>query len=485
MIPDPHLPDPGLSVASPTKTPGRCATLMVQGASSSAGKSLVVTALARHFARLGLKVAPFKAQNMSNNARVVAGGEIGSAQYYQALAAGVTPDVRMNPVLIKPEAGGSQVILHGRPAPEISDIPWTRRADLLWPAIRDSLASLRGDADLILIEGAGSPAEINLWDSDLANMRVASEADAPVILVADIDRGGAFAHLYGTWALLPEIWRSRIRGFLLNKFRGDPTLIEPAPADLEVLTGVPTIGLIPWLHHDLPDEDAASLHQQSFSASTVVAVISYPTISNFDEFRLLAQGAQIRWAHRPADLDGADFVILPGSKDVPADLRWLHDSGLAAAIRRRVVDDQPVLAICGGLQMLGERIDDRNESVPGLGLLPVTTEFKPAKTVTRASLTLKRLNPPWDRLNGHTVDTYEIRHGRVSSLSDPSSTPPYWQHGPLLGLTGHGLLESPAVVKALIGSEPDRTLDQTFDRLADAIEHHCDTEFIHSLLEPK
>ena len=461
------------------------AALMVQGASSSAGKSLLVTALARYFTRLGRRVAPFKAQNMSNNARVVAGGEIGSAQYYQALAAGITPDVRMNPVLVKPEAAGSQVILRGRPAPGISELPWKQRADLLWPAIRDSLESLRPDTDLILIEGAGSPAEINLWDSDLANMRVAAEADAPVILVADIDRGGAFAHLYGTWALLPEEWQPRIRAFILNKFRGNPDLIEPAPAELEALTGVPTIGLVPWLHHDLPDEDAAGLHHPSATASSTVAVVHYPTISNFDEFRLLAQVAQIRWSRRPADLDGADFVILPGSKDVPADLRWLHDSGLSDAIRRRVSAGHPVLGICGGLQMLGERIDDQHESVSGLGLLPVNTAFKPSKTVSRATLAVEQLNPPWDRLNGHSVDTYEIRHGRVSSSSDPSTSPAFYQQGPILGITGHGLLESPAVVEALIGLAPDRTLDQTFDHLADAIEHHCDTQFLNSLLEAK
>ncbi len=461
------------------------ATLMVQGVSSSAGKSLVVTALARYFARSGLKVAPFKAQNMSNNARVVAGGEIGSAQYYQALAAGVTPDVRMNPVLVKPEAHGSQVILRGRPAPDMSDMPWKRRADLLWPAISESLESLRAGSELILIEGAGSPAEINLWDCDLANMRVAVEADAPVILVADIDRGGAFAHLYGTWALLPDKWRLRIRAFLLNKFRGDPALVEPAPADLEALTGVPTIGLIPWLHHDLPDEDAAGLQPALSKNAPTVAVVHYPTISNFDEFRLLAGVAQIRWARHPDDLGGADFVILPGSKDVPADLRWLQDSGLAAAINRRVAAGHPLLGICGGLQMLGERLHDQNESIPSLGLLPVATEFKPAKTVTRSTLTLDRLTPPWDPLNGHTVDTYEIRHGRVSSISDPSADHAFFQDGPILGLTGHGLLESPAVVKALIGREPDRTLDQTFDRLADAIEQHSDTEFIHALLESK
>ncbi len=214
-----------------------------------------------------------------------------------------------------------------------------------------------------------------------------------------------------------------------------------------------------------------------------VAVVHYPTISNFDESCLLAGVAQICWARHADDLDAADLVVLPGSKDAPADLRWLQDSGLATAIRRRIDAGHPFLGICSGLQMRSKRLDDRVGSVPGLGLLPVTTEFNPAKTVTRSTLTMKQLEPPWELLNDHTVDTYENRHGRVISPSDPSSAPGYFQNVPILGLTGHCLLESPAVIKALIGREPDHTLDQTFDRLADAIEQHCGTQFIHSLLE--
>lgn len=232
-------------------------SLMVQGVSSGAGKSLVVAGLCRSLARRGIRVAPFKAQNMSNNASVVDGGEIGTAQWLQALAAGVTPDVRMNPVLLKPESDTrSQVVVNGQVSRELTEAPWRGRSQRLWPAVVDAFESLRADYDVILIEGAGSPAETNLWADDVVNMAMADHAEASVLLVADIDRGGAFAHLYGTWSLLPPHWQKRIDGFLLNKFRGDESLLAPAPADLEARTGVPTVGVLPWLDHDLPTRRA-------------------------------------------------------------------------------------------------------------------------------------------------------------------------------------------------------------------------------------
>src|SRR6266536_3259293 len=232
---------------------------MVQGASSSAGKSLLTTALARAFHRRGVDVAPFKAQNMSNNARVVAGGEIGVAQYLQALAAGLEPDVRMNPVLVKPEGDSqSQVVVNGQVDGVLSGKPWRGRGAALWPPIEAALHSLLDEFELVVIEGAGSPAEINLRTTDLANMRVALAARAPVVLVADIDRGGAFAHLYGTWSLLGGTERALVRGFVLNKFRGDTALLPPAPRRLAALTGVETLGVIPWLEHGPPDEEGAA-----------------------------------------------------------------------------------------------------------------------------------------------------------------------------------------------------------------------------------
>src|SRR6185437_1016403 len=282
---------------------------MIQGASSSAGKSLVTAGLARALHRRGIDVAPFKAQNMSNNARVVDGGEIGTAQYLQALAAGLEPEVRMNPVLVKPEGDTrSQVVILGRPDLELSRRAWRDRRGALWPAIESSLRALLAEHELVLLEGAGSPAEVNLRDTDLANMRSAKLARAAVAVVADIDRGGAFAHLYGTWALLREDERAMLAGFVLNKFRGDPGLLAPAPEQLEELTGVPTVGVLPWLRHELPDEDGAFVTQTN-GAGRVVAVVRYPTASNLDELKPLEQVAHVRWATRPSDLEDAALVV--------------------------------------------------------------------------------------------------------------------------------------------------------------------------------
>jgi adenosylcobyric acid synthase len=452
------------------------AALMVQGVSSWAGKSLLATALARVFARRGVRVAPFKGQNMSNNARVVAGGEIGTAQYLQALAAGVEPDVRMNPVLVKPEGERqSQVIVDGRPDAALSGTPWRGRGAALWPPIDRALRSLLAEYELVVIEGAGSPAEINLRDTDLANMRVAEVAAARVVLVADIDRGGAFAHLYGTWALLPERERESIGGFVLNKFRGDPLLLPPAPAELEARTGVPVIGVLPWLEHGLPDEDGAA---QRGGTGAVVAVVRYPTASNLDEFRLLEQVARVDWVTEAARLEGADLVVLPGSKHVAADLAWLRRTGIAAAVATRARAGGRVLGICGGLQMLGDRLDDAagvDGSASGLGLLPVSTRFEGAKVTATGDVHLPELPSPWRELSSIAYTGYEIRHGRT--------TPPQAvvSQGAVLGLLAHGAFESEAVLEALFGRVPARSLDDVFDDLADAVEHHLDTDRLLAL----
>ena len=239
----------------------RARCVMVLGTTSGAGKSWLATALCRWYARQGLRVAPFKAQNMSNNARVVEGGEIGSAQYFQALAARVAPEVRMNPLLLKPERDThSQVVLLGQVSAELTGLPWRGRSERVWPQIAASLDALRAENDVVVIEGAGSPAEINLMASDIVNLRVARHADARCLLVTDIDRGGAFAHLYGTWALMPEADRALLKGFVLNRFRGDASLLSPAPEQLQALTGVPTVATLPmWWQHGLPEEDVSSM----------------------------------------------------------------------------------------------------------------------------------------------------------------------------------------------------------------------------------
>jgi adenosylcobyric acid synthase len=457
--------------------------LMVQGVSSWSGKSLVTTALARALRRRGIDVVPFKAMNMSNNARVADGGEIGTAQYLQALAAGVKPDVRMNPVLVKPEGDNrSQVVLLGRPDLELSRMRWRSRSGQLWPVIERALGELLTAHELVLIEGAGSPAEINLRDSDLANMRTATAAGAPVLLVADINRGGAFAHLYGTWALLPDHERAMIAGFLLNKFRGDATLLAPAPARLQELTGVPTLGVLPWLHHGLPDEDGAATPASPAASGRAVAVVRYPTASNLDEFKPLDELGVLRWATRPADLEDAALVVLPGSKHVAADLVWLRGCGLERPIRDRARRGAPVLGICGGLQMLGERIRDDagvDGSADGLGLLALETAFAAAK---RTELTVTRfasLPHPWAALSGAPVSGYQIRHGETRPRQPIDEALPDglgFIAGPVLGIYVHGLFESPATVKALLGATPARSLERAFDELADALEEHVDID---------
>jgi adenosylcobyric acid synthase len=452
------------------------AALMVQGASSWAGKSLLTTALVRFFARRGVRVAPFKGQNMSNNARVVAGGEIGVAQYLQALAAGVEPDVRMNPVLVKPEGERqSQVVVDGRADLALSATPWRGRASELWPPIERALRSLLGEFELVVIEGAGSPAEINLRDTDLANMRVALAAEAPVLLVVDIDRGGAFAHLYGTWSLLRGAERASIRAFVLNKFRGDASLLPPASAELERLTGVPVIGVLPWLEHGLPDEDGAAPRGGSGAA---VAVVRYPTASNLDEFRALEQVARVDWVTGPHEFADAEVVVLPGSKHVAADLQWLHRTGFSKAIATRAGAGGRVVGICGGLQMLGDRLDDEagvDGSADGLGLLPVTTRFQREKLARRGVVRFGELTDPWTSLSGVEFDGYEIRHGRLEPAADVVA------RGSVLGLAAHGAFESASVLEALFGRAPERSLDTVFDELADSVEAHLDTERILAL----
>lgn len=462
--------------------------LMVQGASSWAGKSLLVTALARLFARRGVAVAPFKGQNMSNNARVVDGGEIGVAQYLQALAAGIEPDVRMNPVLVKPEGDErSQVVLLGRPDLKLSCAPWRTRAPSLWPAIESSLRSLASEYELLLIEGAGSPAEINLLSTDLANMRVARLAGASVLLVADIERGGAFAHLYGTWALLEPEERTLVRGFVLNKFRGDPALLPPGPERLEELTGIPLVGVVPRFEHGLPDEDGAAPPPRTETPRPVVVVVRYPTASNLDEFKPLEQVADLVWAATPREFEGANLVVLPGSKHVAGDLAWLRRTGLDEALAGRARAGGRVLGICGGLQLLGETIEDPagvDGGGRGLGLLPLTTIFSREKRTRRTSSRFAELDPPWSELSGREVAGYEIRHGATQATGPVTASLPDglgFAAGPVLAIYLHGLFEQPELVAALLGAAPVRSLDAELDRLADEVERHLDVDELLAL----
>jgi adenosylcobyric acid synthase len=354
-----------------------------------------------------------------------------------------------------------------------------KRAPRLWPVIERSLRQLLAEHELVLLEGAGSPAETNLRDTDLANMRAALVADARVVLVADIDRGGAFAHLYGTWALLSEAERGLLAGFVLNKFRGDPGLLPPAPEQLEQLTGVPTLGVIHWLDHGLPDEDGAATPPARFGRRSV-AVVRYPTASNLDEFKQLEQVADVRWAGRPEEVEDADLVILPGSKHVAADLAWLVQTGIGAAVKRRARAGRPVLGICGGLQMLGQRLEDGagvDGSGDGLGLLPLRTEFAASKRTKRTSSCFGPLSGPWRALAGKAITGYEIRHGhsfKTGPIDDALPDGLGFASRSVLGIYLHGLFEQPEVLAAVFGVRPARSLDEAFDRLADAVERHLD-----------
>ncbi len=495
--------------------------IMVLGTTSGAGKSWLTTALCRHYARQGLKVVPFKAQNMSNNARVVASsngqGEIGSAQYFQSLAAKAMPDVRMNPLLLKPERDThSQVVLMGQVSEEMSQMPWRGRSLKVWPVIAQALDELMAEYDVVVIEGAGSPAEINLHVSDIVNMRVALHSNAACLLVTDIDRGGAFAHLYGTWALLPENERALIKGFVLNKFRGDASLLAPAPQMLQDLTGIPTVATLPmWWQHGLPEEDGV-FDDRSVAAGAVtltVAVIAYPRISNLDEFQPLKNipGVRLTWVRSPSELAGlqaSDWIILPGSKHTSGDLAWLRLQGLDGAIARHANQGGAVLGICGGLQMLGEALVDSHGidgNGPGLGLLPLVTAFETAKTVQRTQTrfdagmadTAAGASGPWAALVGAQVCGYEIHHGHTSqhpAMAEAGDVARAvlpnglgWQNGAgnVLGLYLHGLFEDPSALQALFGKRlggPVPTLDVVFDGLADYIEQHFEPGVLAGML---
>ena len=513
---------------------------MVLGTSSGAGKSWLTTALCRYYARQGLKVAPYKAQNMSNNARVVAptlvvsgtplpadahgfcrsglaknsGGEIGSAQYFQALAARALPDVRMNPLLLKPEKDThSQVVLMGQVDAELSRMEWRGRSERVWPVVAQALDELLAENDVVVIEGAGSPAEINLKSNDIVNMRVALHANAACLLVTDIDRGGAFAHLYGTWAMLEPAEQKLIKGFVLNKFRGDASLLAPGPQMLKELTGVSTVATLPmWWQHGLPEEDgmfddrstsmapALPARGDPFvrSAPLVIAVIAYPRISNLDEFQPLKNvpGVRLKWVRNPGQLVDADWIILPGSKATSADLDWLRTQGLDQAIAAHAGRGGAVLGICGGLQMLGEALIDLHGvdgNGPGLGLLPVVTVFDEAKTVRHRAAGFSALHGLWASLSQVQVQGYEIHHGQTALHSAMAAAGDVahpvmpeglaWQNGAgnVLGLYLHGLFEDPRALQALFGVATP-TLDSVFDGLADYIGRHFDPGVLQSLI---
>lgn len=427
--------------------------MLVAGTSSDAGKSVVVAGLCRLLARRGTRVAPFKAQNMSNNSAVtVEGGEIGRAQAIQARAAGLEPSVRFNPILLKP--GGdrtSQLVVRGQVVDTVTAASYFTHRDRLADLVVSELSDLRRDFDAVICEGAGSPAEINLRATDVANMGLARAANLPVVLVGDIDRGGLLAHLFGTVAVLDPEDQAHISGFIVNKFRGDPALLEPGLRQLSSMTGRPTYGVLPYadqLWLDAEDSLSVVAHRVVGTPSPPVgeqwlrvAAVRLPRISNSTDVEALAcePGVLVRWATEPADLADADLIVLPGSKATVADLGWLRDRGLAGGIADHARSGKPVLGICGGFQMLCGRIEDCVESgtgqVEGLGLLDADIVFAPDKV-------LRRWNSP---LRG-----YEIHHGRLARCAETAwfdvdgqaPEPPGVMRDAVFGTHWHGLLDN-------------------------------------------
>ncbi|MDL4777455.1 MULTISPECIES: cobyric acid synthase [Thermomonosporaceae] len=477
--------------------------LLVAGTTSDAGKSVLTAGLCRWLARQGVRVAPFKAQNMSLNSMVTAdGAEIGRAQYTQALAAGVEPRAIMNPVLLKPGSDRrSQVVVLGRPIAEVDALEYGAHKERLRRVVADSLAELRAAHDVVVCEGAGSPAEINLRAGDLANMGLARAAGLPVIVVADIDRGGVFASLYGTVALLEPADQALVAGFVINKFRGAAELLAPGLEQLRALTGRPTLGVLPWtLGLYLDSEDTLALDAPRPAAAAPygrqtlrVAVVRFPRVSNFTDLDALEcePGVTVRYAASPGDLDDADLVVLPGTRATVSDLAWLREKGLAAEIARRAAEDRPVLGICGGYQMLARRIDDDVESgagrVDGLGLLPTMVTFADDKILGR----------PTGRAYGEPVRAYEIHHGLV----DVEGGEPFLDGcrlGAVYGTTWHGALENDGFRRAFLADvarragrdftpAPDvsfaRLREATLDALGDLVEEHLDTDALWRIIE--
>lgn len=412
--------------------------IMVQGTASNVGKSLIVAALCRIFRQDGWRVAPFKSQNMSNNSYITPDGlEIGRAQGVQAEAAGIPATADMNPILLKPSGEyQSQVVIHGRPHATMNFRSYRREGyEMAARAIQDSLGRLRSQYEIVVIEGAGSPAEVNLKERELVNMRIAAWADAPVLLAADIDRGGALAALVGTLALLEPAEQERVAGLIINKFRGDRGLLEPAVAFLEERTGKPVVGVLPYLDIDLEAEDSQALPAGSGRPDggggrpggdgdfLRICALRLPRVSNFTDLDPLARapGVQVVWASDPAGLNGADAVVIPGTKNTAEDLRWLWLTGLGEAVRRLAARGVPVAGICGGYQMLGSRVLDpaghesHHPETPGLDLLDLETEFGPAsaKITERSAARLTHGRGPFAGLTGTLVGGYEIHMGRT------------------------------------------------------------------------
>ena len=495
--------------------------LMVQGTGSHAGKSLLVMALCRIFSREGLRVAPFKAQNMSLNSFVTPDGcEFSRAQAVQAEAAGVAPHVEMNPILLKPQDGlRSQVVAMGKPLSVVSAREYWEMTPQLWPLVTRSLDTLLEGNDIVVIEGAGSPAEINLREQEIVNMRVARYAEAPVILVGDIDRGGVFASLLGTVALLEPEERALIRALVINKFRGDPSLLDSGLEVLKRRTGVPTVGVLPFFTDvTLPEEDSVGLEnipatQPVTEAALDVAVIRLPHIANFDDFDPLRRepGVRLRYVDSPGRMGSPDLIVIPGSKTTVADLEWMRQRGLDQSVSAARRAGRPVVGLCGGYQMLGhsildpERVESNRPQTEGLGLLPVKTVFESKKATFQVKADIVSERGLMAGSQGSSISGYEIHMGRTSGsgsvpfrIRERSGKPADAPEGALdsqgltLGTYLHGLFHNHGFRRGLLlhlAAEKNISLpagalqdmEREYDRLADLVSRHLDMDAVHTI----
>lgn len=479
--------------------------IMIQGTMSNAGKSLLCAGLCRIFKQDGYRVAPFKSQNMALNSFITkAGGEMGRAQVVQAEAAGIAPDTRMNPILLKPTTDiGSQVIVNGQVQGNMQAMEYYRRKREFVPAVLEAYNSLASEYDIIVIEGAGSPAEINLKQEDIVNMGLAKLVDAPVLLVGDIDRGGVFAQLYGTIALLEQDERARIKGTIVNKFRGDRAILEPGLKTLEKLCGVPVAGVVPYTHVDIDDEDSLT---ERFDHATErklidIAVIRLPRISNFTDFSPFERygNVSLRYVDSVGDLHQPDMMIIPGTKSTIADLKWLRQCGLEAAIHKAADSGTLVFGVCGGYQMLGRTVSDPEQveaagvtEILGMGLLEMDTIFLGEKVQSQTSGVFSDISGMLSGLNGLSYYGYEIHMGRSEG-----QMPALAGTGNVYGSYVHGVFDAPGITDKILEAICARkcidfdaleTFDiveykeRQYDLLAEAVRNGLDMGYIYRVL---
>jgi cobyric acid synthase cobQ len=477
--------------------------IMIQGTTSNAGKSLLAAGLCRVFHQDGYKVAPFKSQNMALNSFITKDGfEMGRAQVMQAEAAGIAPDVRMNPILLKPTSDkGSQVIVNGEVLGNMNAKEYYAKKHELIPDIMKAYGELDAEYDIIVIEGAGSPAEINLKEQDIVNMGMARMAGAPVLIVGDIDKGGVFAALAGTMLLLTDEEKAMVKGTIINKFRGDVSILKRGLTMLEDIIHVPVVGVVPYLRIHVDDEDSLTerFERSQKPALVDIAVLRFPRISNFTDFNPLEyiEGVSLRYVGSVAELGDPDLIILPGTKNTMADLLWMRQCGLEASVLKHAAKGKPVFGVCGGYQMLGMTLKDpygveHGGEMAGLGLLDMDTIFERAKTRTQISGNLPALDGIFSSLSGLPYTGYEIHMGQSGREEKVV------QSGNVYGSYLHGLFDqdgiSKAIVEALLRAkgldatavqsfDMEQYKNQQYDRLADAVRESLDMEYIYRIME--